>query len=341
MEAASAKGYLREWSDPARGDGHPTAGQGGHEPRVSVVICAYTAARWREIEEAVESVLGQSHPPADVLLVIDHDDVLVERARHAFPRVRVVASEGTPGLSGARNTGIRHARGEVVAFLDDDARADRRWLELLVGWYEDPRVVGAGGVVEPCFVEREPAWLPRELHWVVGGTHVGVPTTVAPVRNPFGSNMSFRREALDEVGGFAPALGRGGVAQKCCDETELSIRVGHRRPDCVVLHVPDATVRHAVPPERTTWDYLLRRSWVEGRSKALVARSVGMGSGLRSERAYVARVLPIGVARGVRDALRGDANGLRRAGAIIASLAMAIAGYACGTVAATRRRRRG
>ncbi|HEX8075829.1 MAG TPA: glycosyltransferase family 2 protein [Thermoleophilaceae bacterium] len=325
-------------ADPAASRPGPA---GSALPTFTVVVCAYTSARWPAIEAAIQSVLDQSHPPVEVLLVIDHDDLLLERARRAFTRVRVVPNDGPAGLSGGRNTGVRHARGEVVAFLDDDARADRRWLERLARWYDDPRVVGAGGVVIPEFVDGEPAWLPRELHWIVGGTHTGVPTAVAPVRNSFGSNMSFRREALDEVGGFAPALGRGGVAQMCCEETELSIRVGRARRACTVLHVPGAVVHHAVPSERATWDYLFRRSWIEGRSKALVARSVGMGPGLQSERAYVSRVLPRGVARGLRDALRGDSAGLGRAAAIVASLATTVAGYAYGTVAATRRRRRG
>lgn len=306
-----------------RGDATP-------DTTFSVVICAYTSMRWRELEMAVRSVLDQSRPATDVILSIDHDDLLVERARRAFPEVRVVPSDGPPGLSGARNTGIRHARGDVVAFLDDDAWADPRWLELLAGWFDDPSVVGAGGVVRPEFTAAEPAWLPRELHWIVGGTHVGVPTTIAPVRNPFGSNMAFRREALDEVGGFAPALGRGGAAQMCCEETELSIRVGKRRPGCRVLHIPEAVVSHMVPPERTTWGYVIRRSWIEGRSKARVAQSVGMGAGLKSERAYVARVLPLGVLRGLRDGARGDRDGFLRAAAIVASLATTVAGYAYG-----------
>lgn len=300
----------------------------------TVVICAYTSLRWRELEASVASVLAQTRPVHELLLVIDHDDLLVERARRAFAGVRVVPSDGPRGLSGARNTGVRLARGDVVAFLDDDARADPRWLERLASWYDDPRVVGAGGVVTPEFEAGEPDWLPKELHWAVGGTHTGVPTAVAPVRNNFGSNMSFRREALDEVGGFAPALGRGGSAQVCCEETELSIRVAQRRCDCVVLHVPDAIVSHAVPRERATWGYLLRRSWIEGRSKALVARSVGATSGLASERTYVARVLPRGVARGLRDAARGDGAGLLRAAAIVTSLTATAAGYAYGSATA-------
>ena len=303
-------------------------------PAFTVVICAYTSARWQELANAIESIRRQSLPAAEIVLVLDYDDLLAERARRAFPDVCVVANECSKGLAGARNTGIRHAHGQVVAFLDDDARADPRWLESLAPWYTDPRVVGVGGVVTPDFEAEEPAWLPRELHWVIGGTHRGGPAGVGPVRNPFGSNMSFRREVLDEVGGFTPTLGRGGSAHLCCEETELSIRVAQRRSGSVLLHVPDAVVTHSVPPARTTWGYLIRRSWIEGRSKAMVAHNVGSASGLRTERAYVARVLPAGVARGLRDAVLGDVDGLRRAAAIVAALATTVLGYACGVLEA-------
>src|SRR6185436_12558476 len=93
---------------------------------VSVVICAYTAERWSRLLDAVTSVLRQSPAPDEVLVVVDHNRALEDRAREDLePRgVRVVASLGARGLSGARNTGTGLARGDVVVFLDDDAAAE-------------------------------------------------------------------------------------------------------------------------------------------------------------------------------------------------------------------------
>src|SRR5205085_2758265 len=112
--------------------------------------------------------------------------------RAAFPHVRVVPSQGPPGVASARNTGTREARAELVAFIDDDARADPAWLAEFAPWYEDPRVVGVGGVIEPRFATEPPTWLPRELQWVVGASYADAPTDATAVRNRFGSNMSFR-----------------------------------------------------------------------------------------------------------------------------------------------------
>jgi glucosyl-dolichyl phosphate glucuronosyltransferase len=96
-------------------------------------------------------------------------------------------------------------------------------------------------------------------------------------------------------------------------------------------------ISHLVPAERCRFAYFRARCYAEGLSKALVTASVGTTDGLASERRYTTRTLPIGVVRGVADAVRGDSSGLGRAGAIMAGLAATAAGYAAGT--ASRRRR--
>ncbi len=54
--------------------------------------------------------------------------------------VRVVANEEARGLSGARNTGVRHSGGDIIAFLDDDATAHPDWLEILVREFGTPKI---------------------------------------------------------------------------------------------------------------------------------------------------------------------------------------------------------
>jgi GT2 family glycosyltransferase len=304
----------------------------GSDLRLSVVICAYTPDRFDELLASVESALDQTHPPHEVIVAIDHEDELLGRAAGALgdPRVRVVASDGPPGLSGARNTGVRHATGDVVAFLDDDARADCGWLEALARTHADPSVIGAGGLIEPRWPGRPPGWLPPELYWVVGCSYRGLPTTVAPVRAPIGANMSFAREVLDRAGGFAEDLGRLRDVPGSCDDTEFAVRARRAHPGRSVLFVPDARVEHAVAPGRTSWRYLRWRCWAEGRAKAELTRLAGATEGLSDERPYVARVLPAAVARELRGALRGDPNGLARAAAIVVALSLTAAGYAFG-----------
>src|SRR4051794_39199648 len=127
--------------------------------RVSVVICAWTERRWELLEQGIEAVLTQTHPAHQVLLGGDHNPALVERARRSFRGGQVVANDERRGLSGARNTGIRHADGDIVAFLDDDATPRRDWLERLVAPYRDDAVAGTGGAVLPHWEGAPPDWL--------------------------------------------------------------------------------------------------------------------------------------------------------------------------------------
>lgn len=297
-------------------------------PSVTVVICAYTDARWASLVEAVSGSLEQTLAPDEVIVVIDHNEDLVVRAREAFPAARVLENASRQGLSGARNTGFEAAAGDLVAFLDDDAVPAPNWLESLVQPLQDERVVGAGGSAEPSWHEgTRPAWFPREFDWVVGCSYKGLPTTAEPVRNPIGCSMLFRREALVAAGGFALTLGRVGKVPLGCEETELAIRIARLDPGASVIYVPDAAVRHDVSPDRMTWKYFRRRCYAEGLSKAAVVALGGAQTGLSSERAYVSKVLPLGVLNGLRDVMSGDRDGVRRAAAIIAGVGFTGAGY--------------
>jgi O-antigen biosynthesis protein len=306
-------------------------------PAVSVVICAYTGRRWEALLAAVASVGSQTQPALETIVVIDHNCELLERAKATLRDARVIESAGEHGLSAARNTGLKAAHGEIVAFLDDDAVADSTWLEELVCAYEDPSVIGAGGVARPRWVEgRAPRWLPREFYWTVGCSYRGLPMKTAPIRNPIGATMSFRRTVFDRIEGFSSGIGRVGRTPLGCEETELSIRARRAYPGGVVLHVPTACVEHLVPAERSSWSYFRSRCWAEGLSKALVTEEVGSTDALSSEWTYTLRTLPTGALRGLLDAVRGDLTGLLRSSAIVAGLLVTVAGYLRGRLARAR-----
>ncbi|WP_437437621.1 glycosyltransferase family 2 protein, partial [Streptomyces prasinopilosus] len=109
-------------------------------PGISVVICAYTEDRWEDVLAAVASVRAQSRPALEILLVVDHNEVLLDRLAEEYRDtgdVRVLANAGPRGLSAGRNTGIAASRGGIVAFLDDDAVAERDWLGHFAAAYAD------------------------------------------------------------------------------------------------------------------------------------------------------------------------------------------------------------
>jgi GT2 family glycosyltransferase len=298
---------------------------------ISVVVCAYSLERWRDLVEAVASLQRQSVQPAQTIVVIDHNVGLLARARTSLPGVTIVPNRHRRGLSGARNSGIEAASGEIVAFLDDDAVAASDWLERLGKGYADPRVQGVGGTVVPRWAGgRRPRWFPAEFDWVVGCSYVGQPAALAPVRNLIGANMSYRRQALAAAGGFREGIGRVGRTPLGCEETELSIRVLERSPEHRVLYDPAARVEHRVPRSRQRVRYFLARCYAEGLSKALVTRLVGARSGLSSERAYTFRILPRGALAGTAAGRRGDLAGFGRTAAIVTGLAATTLGYVAG-----------
>ncbi|MGW3990979.1 glycosyltransferase family 2 protein [Streptomyces sp. NPDC004830] len=300
-------------------------------PTLSVVVCAYTLDRWEDLQAAIASVHAQRRPPEDVVLVVDHCPALQRLAGRMLHGVRVLPNEQRKGLSGARNTGVAAAVGDVVAFLDDDATAHPAWAERLLAAYRDPRVAGVGGLVVPWWETDRPRWFPPEFDWVVGCSYRGLPEERAPVRNFIGANMSFRRDELLAAGGFRTDLGRVGTRPLGCEETELCLRVTARRPQAVLLHDPSAAVRHRVPAARATWSYFRSRCYAEGLSKALVARYGAGSAALSSERAYLARTLP----RAVRDALRpGRPPAARTLLALVLGTGATALGYAVGSVRA-------
>lgn len=302
-------------------------------PAISVVICAYTEDRWDQICAAVESVRTQSLPCAEILLVIDYNSSLFQRAAAVMTDVRVVENQQEKGLSGGRNTGAALAKGDLIAFLDDDATAHEDWLKFFADSFEDPAITGVGGLTIPNWQTARPRWLPEEFDWVIGSNYRGMPPSGAPVRNLFGGNMAFRRTVFDLVDGFRTNIGRGGGTRPLgCEETEFCIRLTQRAPKTVFIIDHRAAIYHYVADTRCTFSYFTSRCFAEGISKAQVTTSVGSGDGLSAERAYITQALPLGVARGLTDLFRGDVAGVGRSASIIVGLGMTSLGYLRGKI---------
>ena len=301
---------------------------------VSVVICAYTEERWQHLVLAVESVQRQEVLPREIIVVIDYNTSLYERARTNIPGITVLENSGTKGISGARSTGVAEARGGFIACLDDDATAEPGWLEKLGTCCADPTVLGVVGTVQPRWEGTRPRWFPEEFYWVVGCSYQTPPTHPVEVRNLWAGCMCVRREVFEAVGGFRSDIGHIGKYVLGGEETEFCIRAKQHYPHKKFLYEPQASIYHFIPTRRATWNYFLTRCYAEGLSKAIITRHVGAKDSLSSESSYILKVLPQGIARSLADCcLRRDLTGLQRAGAILVGLATTTAGYLMGTLA--------
>ena len=297
----------------------------------TVVVCAFSLERFELTRTCVQSLLAQVPTAPEVVIVVDHNPELERRLRDALePAARIVSNDGQRGLSNARNTGIRAATGDTIAFLDDDAVAAPGWLAGLQAALADPGTLAAGGHALPVWSSGRPEHFPEEFLWVVGCSYRGLRRS-GPVRNPLGCNMAFRARVFSEVGGFDPAIGRLGSRPLGCEETELCVRARRRVPQAQIVMVEDASVQHAVPGSRQRFSYYWRRCLYEGASKALMRRLTDERA-LDTERRYASRTLPAAIGRDLVQAvtLRGPRAALLRIGWVCAGLTAAIIGFTIG-----------
>jgi glycosyltransferase involved in cell wall biosynthesis len=294
------------------------------ESDVSVVICASTERRFNMLCGAIASVQRQETKVREIIVVIDYNASLLRRIGATFPEIRVFPNSETQGYPGARNTGARAARGDIVAFLDDDAVAATDWTQRLTEVFSSPDVLGGGGAVIPRWPnEAAPRWFPDEFLWVVGCSYRGLPVYLTSVRNPIGANMAIKRSVIDELQGFREDMSP-------VDETEFCVRATQRWPAGLWMLSPEPQVEHVVLPERCRMRYFFWRCYREGVAKAKLRKYVGRRDALASERTYMLRVLPAAIARGLADTARGDPWGTARAFSIFSGLGATAAGYARG-----------
>lgn len=302
------------------------AGAGRTYPTVSVIIPTYTKARWDWLHECVASAKAQTVPASEIVVVVDHNPELLEEIAGEFPDVIAVPNIGGRGVSGARNSGVKASRGEVVAFLDDDSIASPDWLATLLRHIVTPGVVGVGCYSDGLWEEACPAWFPGEFGWTIGVSYSGLPNRPTAVRNVWTSAMLVKRSAFEIVDGFREDFGKIGN-KSLPEDTDLCLRIAAVEDNAVWIWDPAKVMKHRVPAGRATFGYLMSRCFLQGWGKAAMARMDGFNESTSLERNYTLRILPAGVGRGLLDTVRGDVSGLGRSGAIIAAFTVTVGGY--------------
>jgi cellulose synthase/poly-beta-1,6-N-acetylglucosamine synthase-like glycosyltransferase len=231
-------------------------------PRVSVVVCAYNAAR--TMDACLASLRTLNYPDYEIIVVNDGstDSTLAISERHRAiyeadpdaPRF-VLLSQENKGLSVARNVGAQAATGEIVAYTDSDCVPDPDWLAFLVYKFLRSGFVAVGG---PNFPPPEPYLVPAAVAVSPGGpTHVLLNDEVA--EHIPGCNMAFTKKALAEVGGFDPLYTAAG------DDVDLCWRLQNR--GYAIGFSPAATVWHY---RRNTVKAYLRQQMGYGKAEALL-----------------------------------------------------------------------
>ena len=263
---------------------------------ISAVVCTHTLDNYNNLIEAVDSLLNQTHSEKEIIVVVDGNKALYEKVVGQFrgnEAVKTILVESNIGVSGARNAGIKMARGDIIAFMDDDAFADREWMDKLIATYRDYDAIGVGGKILPVWTQGAPDYLPEELYWLAGATHKGfAEEKIGEVRNAFGPNMSFRREVFAKVGMFNENLGfaerRAFYIQ--AEEPEFALRV-RRELGKGVMYNPAAIIYHRIAPSKLKVGVLLKRAFYQGYSKALMRKLNITADSIAAEKSYLRDLL--------------------------------------------------
>jgi len=255
-------------------------------PRISVIVCTLDGAA--TIGETLDAIERLAYPDVEPIVIDDGSTDATAEIVAAHPKVRLIRTPNR-GLSAARNTGLRAATGELVAYLDDDAYPDPHWLDYVALALRDRVHAGVGGPNLP--VPRDGLIAESVANAPGGPVHVLVSDTVA--EHIPGCNMAFRRDRLQAVGGFDEQFRVAG------DDVDVCWRLQQRgwtlgfHPAAVVWHHRRGSVRRFWRQQRGYGraEALLERAWPEKYNTpghlAWGGRIYGRGSvALRRSRVY-------------------------------------------------------
>ncbi len=240
---------------------------------LTVIICTYNREKYIRnlLESIVANTLSKSN--YEILLVdnncTDNTKGVCQEFAEAHPDVvfRYVKEE-EQGLSAAKNRGIREAKGDILVFVDDDALVDDHYLSDFAECFKlHPRVMAAGGPIEPLYETSEPSWMTSYTKallcaWMnYGDAQRHYPSG----RFPGGGNAAFRSEVFQKVGLFNTELGRKGGSLTASEEKDIFDKMHALGME--VLYLPGPVLHHIIPQAKLEKDYFERVTYQIGCSE--------------------------------------------------------------------------
>jgi len=233
---------------------------------ISIVVCTYNGSWKLENTLASFSRLSTALEVPWELVVVDNCStdntahLVGQFAAKSRFSVRYVY-EPEQGKSFALNTGVQAARGDLLAFTDDDVLVDQHWLTSLARTFAQFDCIGVAGRVVPVWWEPKPEWLELEDQQAVVHFEYGEEPRTLDFP-PNGANMAFRRIAFEKYGLFRVDLGKTKDATGI-EDREFGVRLltaGQR-----IVYAPKAVIYHPVERGRLRKDYFLRWAYSIGR----------------------------------------------------------------------------
>lgn len=250
---------------------------------VTVAISTFKDSRFNWIEDLVKSLEKQTIQDFEVIIVVSRDRQYFKKLKNKVEneldikyKINVVFNAHDKGIAHSRNTALAHIKTQYVAYTDDDAIPHPMWLEELLSVFNQYKKVGA--VTGPVIAKWEThpkdakSWFPEELYWILGCTTWKI-NNITEVRNGFASNLLIRKDLLVNLKGFNECLGYNPKNPMVGEETELGMRLN--KAGYFTFWSPNAVVYHRILSERIKLNNVLRRSFIEGKTKAFLAKEYG------------------------------------------------------------------
>lgn len=243
--------------------------------KISVAICTYNRARF--ITKALDSLFNQNFDK-DLfeVVVVDNNstdntnDLLLEyQKKHPTLNFRFV-TEIKQGVAYTRTRGAMEAKGEIIAYLDDDCIAESNWLNEIARFYEShPETMSTGGRIIPLYLAPLPEWFGKYFWGLVGNYDQGKDVfQMKGVRYPSGANMHFRKTAFEKHGYFDGDLGRRGESLMAGEEKAMYLKLINANEK--VYYLPQVIVHHHVEDNKFDIEYVKRHSMGIGASERLM-----------------------------------------------------------------------
>jgi glycosyltransferase involved in cell wall biosynthesis len=306
--------------------------------KISIITTSYTLDRLKDITELLDSIEAQTYSNTETLIVAERSPELADSikkyiAEKGYPHMQVLYNEGEWGASSARNLAIEQAKGDIITFVDDDAILFPNWVEEMAETYaQDNSVVGVTGPILPLWEQDSMSWFPRELYWIFSCTYWDM-TEKTEVRNGYGTNFSFHREAFSSGERFRTTLGVKGRGQRGwqepgAEEVEFSLRV-RRKTGKHIIYNPWVRVKHKVYSYRMSTKFIAKRAYWEGYAKAMLNRWYRPGGEavLSTEYELLRRILFKLLPRTLGRLFRQPVTGWRQLWVVVMVLSCVAGGY--------------
>ncbi len=233
---------------------------------VSVIVSTYNRAD--SLRDAIESLAAQQagNCSYEIIVVDNNSSDQTKRVVATFNGKVRYLFEPKQGLSYARNAGIQQAKGQVIAFTDDDCVADPNWVASLWACFRETRALAVGGKIERLWHCERPDWLTDELLGPLIVQDLGPKRKIwdAKNRHMIGANMAFHRSIFERFGLFKEELGRKGDLLIGGEDREIFRRLFES--GAPIFYEPKAVIHHKVEEARLTKSYMRQWFWDIGKT---------------------------------------------------------------------------